>query len=75
MDRNYQDSLNQDMIQKREYVSLEDDGINLTFDSYKIKGIHLFSHGTRNWQNIASLFAMFNIKLSSLKAEINDTVL
>ena len=61
MDRNYQDSLDQDMIQNKTHDSVDGDGTDLTSDSHKRNRIHLFSHGTHHWQNIASLLAMYDI--------------
>ena len=69
MDRNYQDSLDQDMIQNKTHDSLDGDGTDLTFDSHKRKRIHfLFSHGTHHWQNIASFLAMYCL-LQNINAE------
>ena len=61
MDRNYQDSLDQEMIQNKTHDSVDGDGTDCTSDSHKRNRIHLFSHGTHHWQNIASFLAMYDI--------------
>ena len=61
MDRNHQDLLDQNNIPKKHSGFIEGGETVLTSDSHKRKRIHLFSNGTRNWQNIASLIAVFDI--------------
>lgn len=61
MDRNHQDPLDLNNIQKDHSRFFEGGKTVVTSDSHKRKRIHLFSHGTRHWHNIASLLAVYDI--------------